>query len=336
MAWRRTGTDVMPEAASSGIRTVGVAGAGLIGAGWAARFLAHGLDVVAYDPDAAAEKRLRSSVDNAWPPMLQLSGQDRLDRGNLSFTSDVEEMVSRADWIQEAAPEREDLKIALFSQLDALALPHVVIASSSSGFLPTRLQSMCSHPDRLLVGHPFNPVYLLPLVEVVPGEHTSADAMQRATSFYESMGMHVLRLKREIDGYLCDRLQEALWREALHLIHKDVATTSEIDDSLVYSAGLRYAFMGPFLTYHLAGGEGGMRHFLDHFDPTEELPWTELRFPEWSEEMSRRLIEGCEEQAEGRSVAEWEVKRDAVLVDIMKVLEKHGIGAGTVAERREP
>ncbi len=323
-------------AASPQIRTVGIAGAGLIGAGWAARFLARGLDVVAYDPDAAAEKRLRSSVDNAWPSMLQLSGRDRLDRGNLSFTPDLEQMAARADWIQEAAPEREELKIALFSQLDAVAPPQVVIASSSSGFLPTRLQLRCSHPDRLLVGHPFNPVYLLPLVEVVPGEHTAPAAMQRATSFYESMGMHVLRLKREIDGYLCDRLQEALWREALHLIHKDVATTSEIDDSLVYSAGLRYAFMGPFLTYHLAGGEGGMRHFLDHFDPTEELPWTDLSFPEWSDDMSRRLIEGCEEQADGRSVAEWEVKRDAVLVDLMKVLEKHGIGAGTVAARRKP
>ena len=309
---------------------MGIAGAGLIGAGWAARALARGLDVVAYDPAPETESRFRASVDNAWPSMLKLMGREQVERGSLRFTSNVEDMARHADWIQEAAPEREDLKIGLLATIDAVASPDVVVASSSSGFLPTRLQSRCAHPERLLVGHPFNPVYLLPLVEIVPGKQTSDEVMRRAAGFYESIGMHVLRLKREIDGYLCDRLQEALWREALHLIHKGVATTSEIDDSLVYSAGLRYAFMGPFLTYHLAGGEGGMRHFLDHFDPTEELPWTDLKFPEWSDEMSRRLIDGCEEQAGGRSVAEWEAKRDEVLVDLMKVLEKHGIGAGTV------
>ncbi len=317
----------------SQVQTVGIAGAGLIGAGWAARALARGLDVVAYDPAPATEERFRASIENAWPSMLKLMDCEHVERGTLSFTQDVEDMAGRADWIQEAAPEREDLKIALFAKIDAVARPDVVIASSSSGFLPTRLQSRCAHAERLLIGHPFNPVYLLPLVEIVPGEQTSDEAMRCAATFYESIGMHVLRLQREIEGYLCDRLQEALWREALHLIDKDVASTSEIDDSLVFSAGLRYAFMGPFLTYHLAGGEGGMRHFLDHFNPTEELPWTELRFPEWSDEMSRRLIEGCEEQAAGRSVAEWEAKRDEVLVDLMKVLEKHGIGAGTLLSR---
>ena len=316
------------------IQTVGIAGAGLIGAGWAARALVRGLDVVAYDPAAETEERFRASVDNAWPSMLKLMGRQRVERGALSFTQSVEDMARSADWIQEAAPERQDLKIELLAKIDAVARPEVVVASSSSGFLPTRLQSGCAHPERLLIGHPFNPVYLLPLVEIVPGEKTSDEVMLRAAAFYESIGMHVLRLKREIDGYLCDRLQEALWREALHLIHKDVATTSEIDDSLVYSAGLRYAFMGPFLTYHLAGGEGGMRHFLAHFDPSEELPWTDLQFPAWSDEMNRRLIEGCEEQAGGRSVAEWEAKRDDVLVDLMKVLEKHGIGAGTVVPGR--
>ena len=311
----------------------GIAGAGLIGAGWAARALAHGLDVVAYDPVPATEQRFRASVENAWPSMLKLMGREQVDRGTLSFTQDVDDMARRADWIQEAAPEREDLKIALLEKIDAVARPDVVVASSSSGFLPTRLQAGCSRPERVLIGHPFNPVYLLPLIEIVPGEQTSDATMLRAASFYESIGMYVLRLKREIDGYLCDRLQEALWREALHLVHKDIATTREIDDSLIFSAGLRYAFMGPFLTFHLAGGEGGMRHFLDHFNPAEELPWTDLRYPEWSDELSRRLIDGCEEQAAGRSVVEWEAKRDRVLVDLMKVLEKHGIGAGTLLSR---
>ncbi len=317
----------------SAVRTVGIVGTGVIGAGWAARFLVRGIDVIAFDPADGAEEALRKKVATAWPSMLRLLGEDHVEAGKLSFTSDVRELAQASDWIQEAAPEREDLKIRLFKELDEVARPDVIIASSSSGYLPSRLQMECRHPGRVIIGHPFNPVYLLPLVEIVPGDKTTDETMERATRFYESAGMHVLRLKKEIDGYICDRLQEALWREALHLIKKDVATTGEIDDSIAYSAGLRWAFMGPFLTFHLAGGEGGMRHFLDQFDPEMDLPWTDLPFPEWSDEMSSRLIEGCEKQAAGRSVSEWEAKRNEVLVDIMHVLEKHGIGAGTVLSR---
>jgi carnitine 3-dehydrogenase len=242
-------------------------------------------------------------------------------------------MASKADFIHEAAPEREDLKIRLFRDIDAVAPPHVVIASSSSGFLPTNLQSECRHPERVVIGHPFNPVYLLPLVELVPGEKTSTEAMDRAAQYFESIGMHVLRLKKEIMGYICDRLQEALWREALHILNKDIGTTGDIDDSIVYSAGMRWAFMGSFLTYHLAGGPGGMRDFIKQFDPTLELDWTDLKFPKWNETLEKRLVEGCEEQAAGRSVAEIEAKRNAVLVDMMKVFQKHQIGAGLVLDR---
>lgn len=315
------------------ITTVGIAGTGLIGAGWAARLLARGIDVIAYDPAPAAEARLSSAIETAWPSMLKLMPKKRAKKGRLSFTTDLEHMARAADFIQEAAPEREELKIHLFNEIDKWAPPDVIIASSSSGFLPSRLQSECSHPERVLIGHPFNPVYILPLVETVAGEKTSAEAMERAGAFYESVGMHVLRLKKEIDGYICDRLQEALWREALHCLDKGVGTTADMDDAITHSAGLRWAFMGSFMTYHLAGGPGGMRDFIKQFDPTLEMPWTELRFPKWSDELTAKLVEGCEAQAEGRSVKEWEAKRDAVLIDLLRVLAKHGLGAGKVLAR---
>lgn len=316
----------------STITTVGVAGTGLIGAGWAARLLFRGFDVIAYDVSPAAEAKLKAQIATAWPSLEALLGKPKRE-GKLSFTADLAEMASEADFIHEAAPEREHLKIRLFREIDAVAAPHVVIASSSSGFLPSNLQSECNHPERVVIGHPFNPVYLLPLVELVPGEKTSAEAMDRAAHYFEAIGMHVLRLKKEIMGYICDRLQEALWREALHILNKDIGTTGDIDDSIVYSAGMRWAFMGSFITYHLAGGPGGMRDFIKQFDPTLELDWTDLKFPKWNETLEKRLVEGCEAQADGRTVAEIEAKRNAVLVDMMKVFQKHQIGAGLVLDR---
>jgi carnitine 3-dehydrogenase len=239
-------------------------------------------------------------------------------------------MCQAADWIQEAAPEREDLKISLYEQIDELAGPSVVIASSSSGFLPTRLQSKCRHPERVIIGHPFYPVYLLPLVEAVAGEKTSPDAMDLADAFYRSIGMFPLRLKKEIDGYICDRLQEAMWREALNVLDLGIGTTEDIDRAIIYSAGLRWSIMGSFLHYHTAGGDGGMRSFMAQFDPSLELPWTDLKFPKWSDELTDKLIGGCEAQAEGRTMGEWETRRNDVLVDIMHVLKKHNIGVGEV------
>ncbi|MGE0212171.1 MAG: 3-hydroxyacyl-CoA dehydrogenase NAD-binding domain-containing protein [Parvibaculaceae bacterium] len=314
------------------IKTIGIAGTGLIGAGWAARCLARGLDVIAYDPFPQAEAKLHAAVDVAWPSIEALIGK-AAKRGKLSFTTDLKHMASSADWVQEAAPEREDLKIRLFREIDAAAKADVIIASSSSGFLPSRMQSECKKPERVIVGHPFNPVYLLPLVETVPGDKTSKDSLARAKVFYESIGMHVLELKKEIDGYICDRLQEALWREALHCLNKEVGTTGDIDDAIVYSAGLRWAFMGSFMTYHLAGGDGGMRDFVKQFDPSLDLPWTDLKFPKWSKGLEDRLVQGCEDQAEGKSVKQWEAKRNAVLVDLLEVLKKHDIGAGKVLNR---
>jgi carnitine 3-dehydrogenase len=318
-----------------GVTTVGIAGTGLIGAGWAARLLIRGFDIIAYDVSPAAEAKLNAAIKAAWPSMRKLLPKDSLKRGKLIFTTKLEEMAKRADFVHEAAPEREGLKIKLLRDIDALAPADVIIASSSSGFLPSRLQSQCQRPERVIIGHPFNPVYLLPLVEIVPGDRTSNEAMDRASTYFEGIGMQVLRLKREIEGYICDRLQEALWREALNILDKDIGTTGDIDDSIVYSAGMRWAFMGSFLTYHLAGGPGGMRDFIKQFDPTLELPWTALKYPKWNAALERRLVDGCETQAEARSVAEMETKRDQVLVDMMHLFKKHKVGAGLVLAREQ-
>ncbi len=316
----------------SRIKIIGIAGTGLIGAGWAARALIRGIDVIAFDVSPTAEAKLKAQIKTAWPSMEKLLGKPK-KRGKLAFTTDLAAMASKAQFIHEAAPERKDLKIKLFKDVDAIANPTVIIASSSSGFLPTDLQSECRHPERVIIGHPFNPVYLLPLVETVPGKLTSDDVMDRAGVYFESIGMQVLRLKKEIDGYICDRLQEALWREALHILDKDIGTTGDIDDSIVYSAGMRWAFMGSFMTYHVGGGPGGMRDFIKQFDPTLALPWTDLKFPKWNDALEKRLIEGTDAQAAGRSVAKIEAQRNAILVDMMKLFKKHKIGTGLVLAR---
>lgn len=312
----------------SAVKTLGIAGSGVIGAGWAARAMARGINVLAYDPFPQSEQAMREKIQRAWPSMIKLMEATPADPGSLTFTTDLKEMCQSVDWIQEAAPEREDLKISLYQQMDQHAGPEVTIASSSSGFLPTRLQSKCSHPERVIIGHPFYPVYLLPLVETVAGEKTAPATMDRADRFYRSIGMYPLRLKREIDGYICDRLQEAMWREALNILDLGIGTTGDIDRAITYSAGLRWSIMGSFLHYHTAGGEGGMRSFMAQFDPSLELPWTDLKFPEWSDELTDKLIGGCEAQADGRTIGEWENKRNDVLVDIMHVLKKHNIGVG--------
>ena len=317
------------------VKTIGIAGTGLIGAGWAARAMIRGINVIAYEVSPAAEEKLKAQIKTAWPSMEKLLGKPK-KKGKLSFTTDLAQMASKAEFIHEAAPEREALKIKLFKDIDAIAKPDVVISSSSSGFLPSKLQSECArHPERVIIGHPFNPVYLLPLVEIVPGAKTGDAAMAKAKVYFESIGMQVLRLKKEIDGYICDRLQEALWREALHILDKDIATTGDIDDSIVYSAGMRWAFMGSFLTYHVGGGPGGMRDFMKQFDPTLELPWTDLKFPKWNDALEKRLIDGTDAQAAGRTVAQIEAKRNAILVDMMKLFKKHKIGSGLVLEREE-
>ena len=316
-------------------RTIGLAGTGVIGSGWAVRALARAHDVIAWDPADGAERRLRAAIERAWPSATRLglfpgAGPDRL-----RWVDSPEEVAADADWVQESAPENEPVKRSLLHRLDAAAKPSTVIASSSSGMLPSRLADGLGHPERLLIGHPFNPVYLLPLVEVVPGEATGTEAIAAAMAHYDDLVMHPLLVRNEVEGYLSDRLQEALWRENLHLVNDGVATTAELDDSIVYGPGLRWAAMGTNLTFHLAGGEGGMRHMLGQFGPALKLPWTRLKAPELTEDLVEAMASGCEDQAAGRSIAELERQRDDCLLAVMRALRPTGIGAGRLVAERE-
>ena len=316
-------------------RTIGVVGTGVIGAGWAIRALARGHAVVAWDPAPGAEERLRATVDRAWPSATRLGLFPGADRRPLAWAAAADDLAGRVDWIQESAPEDEDVKRPLLQALARAAGPEVVIASSSSGLLPTRLQEGCRHPERVLIGHPFNPVYLLPLVEVVAGRQTSTEAVNAALTHYDDLVMHPLVVRTEIEGYLSDRLQEALWREILHLVNDGVATTRELDEAVHYGPGLRWAGMGTNLTFHLAGGEGGMRHMLGQFGPALKLPWTKLEAPDLTEDLIELMAAGCEEQAEGRSMAELERLRDDYLVNVMRSLRPLGLGAGRLVAERE-
>jgi carnitine 3-dehydrogenase len=318
------------------VKTFGIVGTGVIGSGWASRALALGWDVVAWDPAPGAEARVRVAVSRAWPSLARLgmSADASLDR--LRFVATLDELGGACDFIQENAPENLELKQSLHAQLSAVTPAHVVIGSSTSGLLPTDMQRDMVAPERLVVGHPFNPVYLLPLVEVVGGKQTSADSIAKAMDVYRSLGMHALHVRNEIEGFLTDRLQEALWREILHIVNDGVATTDELDQSIVYGPGLRWAAMGTNLIYHLAGGEAGMRHMLEQFGPALELPWTKLVAPKLNDTLIDRMVEGTQAQADGRSIAELEAMRDEYLIDVMEALERRGLSAGlTLRHHRE-
>jgi carnitine 3-dehydrogenase len=316
---------------SDAIRTIGLVGTGVIGAGWAARCLARGLDVVAWDPAPDAEATLRAKVENAWPALTRQGLADGASQDRLRFVAVCEHAVRDADFIQESAPEVEALKRRLLAQVDAAARPDVVIASSSSGLLPTEFQTDCARPGRVVVGHPFNPVYLLPLVEVLGGAATEPVSLDTASAFYRRIGMRPLRVRTEIPGYISDRLQEALWREILHMVAEGVATTDELDDAIRFGPGLRWSFFGTCMIFHMAGGDAGMRHMLEQFGPALKLPWTKLEAPELTNELIDRMVEGTLKQAAGRSVAELERFRDDALISIQETIAsvkaRHGMGA---------
>jgi carnitine 3-dehydrogenase len=244
-------------------------------------------------------------------------------------------MARQVDFIQENIPEQLELKQRVLAEVSRNAAPDVLIASSTSGLTPTDLQRDMQAPERFLVGHPFNPVYLLPLVELVGGQRTSSQALDAAADFYRYIGMHALKVRHEVPGHLTDRLQEALWREILHMVNDGVATTGELDDAITYGPGLRWAAMGTNLIYHLAGGESGMRHMLRQFGPCLKWPWTRLEAPELSEQLIDRMVEGTQAQADGRSIRELERLRDDYLVAIQQVLRQFNIGAGATLRALE-
>ncbi|HSH41443.1 MAG TPA: L-carnitine dehydrogenase, partial [Arenicellales bacterium] len=301
------------------------------GSGWVARALARGLDVVAWDPAPGAEAQLRANVENAWPALERVGLQPDASLSRLRFVDSVGECAEAADFIQESAPEREDLKRALHAQISEAAKPETLIASSTSGLLPSDFYADAVSPERCLVGHPFNPVYLLPLVEVVGGERTAPEAIDAAARIYESLEMRPLKVRREVPGFIADRLMEALWREALHLVNEGVATTGEIDDAVRFGAGVRWSFMGTFMTYTLAGGEAGMRHFMEQFGPALELPWTKLKAPQLTDKLIDDVVEGTAAQQGARSIKELESYRDDAIIGVLEAIReakaRHGMDA---------
>ena len=310
------------------IRRVALIGAGVIGAGWAARFAVNGIDVRVHDSDPRAPERVDEVLEDAKRAYARLTLAPALRPGRIEFAADIAEAVAGADFVQESAPEREELKRALLAAASRAAPPEAVIASSTSGLLPSRLQADCVAPERILVGHPFNPVYLLPLVEVVGGKATLPESAERAAAVYRSVGMHPLMLDAEIDAFIADRLLEAVWREALHLVNDGVATAEQIDDAITFGPGLRWSVMGTFLSYRLAGGEAGMSHFLEQFGPTLELPWTHLEGPELTGELVARIAAQSDAQAGGRTIRELVRLRDDCLVSVIQGLRVHEHGAG--------
>ena len=233
--------------------------------------------------------------------------------------------MAGADLVQENAPENGPVKRRVLAEVDRAARPDVVIASSTSGFAMTMLQADCEHPERCVVGHPFNPPYLIPVVEVVGGARTDPAAVDWLARFYAGTGKRPLRLSQELPGFVGNRLQEALWREALHMVAAGEATVEEIDASIAFGPGLRWALMGPCLTFHLAGGGGGMAHMLDHFGAALEEPWTRLQAPPLTPELRDRMIEGCLREADGRSVAELERLRDGFLAELLELVERYAV-----------
>ncbi|WP_407270508.1 L-carnitine dehydrogenase [Radiobacillus sp. PE A8.2] len=305
------------------IKKLAVVGTGVIGNGWIARFLAQGYEVIAFDPAEGAEERTRQTVEHAWPSLEKLGLADQASPNHLTFVPTLEEAVADADLIQENVPERESLKKSVLASIDQHAKPEAIIASSTSGIMPSTLQEGLQHPGRMIVAHPFNPVYILPLVELVGGSLTDSSVIDRASEFFKSINMKPLVIHKEVEGHLADRLMEALWREALHLVNDGVATTEEVDAAIIYGAGLRWAQMGPFLTFHLAGGDQGMRHMLEQFGPALKLPWTKLQAPELTDELKEKIIEGCESHAGDVSITELEQKRNEFLVKLLDLVDEY-------------
>ena len=300
------------------ITRVATVGTGVIGASWTSFFLARGLDVVASDPDPGAEDRLRADVEAHWPALARLGLSDGASPDRLRFTADVEDAVADAQFVQESGPEREEVKQPLFAALDAAAAPDVVLASSSSGLLPTTIQEACErHPERVLVGHPFHPAHLVPLVEVVGGERTGEAAIERATAFYEHAGKRPIRVRAELPGHLANRLQAALWREAYSLVDRGVATVADIDTAIAHGPGLRWALLGPFVLQHLSGGPAGLAHTLEHLGPPMVDWWRAMETPDLTPELTAAAVAGVDEELARVDQDAMVAERDALLIDLL-------------------
>tara|TARA_B110000003_G_C16614778_1_gene520892 strand:+ start:141 stop:1085 length:945 start_codon:yes stop_codon:yes gene_type:complete len=304
------------------INKIAVIGTGVIGTGWIIRMLAHNKKVTAFDLNIKQKAILFKEVKRSLPFVNKLFKKKSINLKNLSFKTSLTETLKDVDFIQECVTENYNLKTKLMSNIDKYSKPNSIIASSSSGLLPSIIFSKCKNPHRGIVGHPFNPVYMLPAVEIVPGKKTSKIILRKANNFYRSISMNPITVKKELPGYLADRLQEALWREGLHIINEGYATTKDLDRVIEDGPGLRWSLMGTFLTFHLAGGKSGMKHMLEQFGPALKLPWTKLKAPGLSNKLIKRLVEGTKKQSKGKSVEKISNIRDKYLLDLLLMRKK--------------
>jgi len=306
------------------VRRIAIVGTGVIGASWAAEFLARGFDVVATDPAPNAEANLRKYIDAAWPALTTMGLSKKASRERLSFTTDMKKALSDSDLVQENGPERPDFKIKLFADMDAATSTDSIIASSSSGITMSVMQSACQHPERCVVGHPFNPPHLIPLVEVVGGSKTSPETIRRALDFYASIGKKPIHLRKEVVGHVANRLQAALYREIVYLIEQGVLDVPDSDTAVCWGPGLRWGVMGPNLLFHLGGGEGGIHHFMEHLAGPMASWWKDLgTLTELSPQTKQTIIEGVAQEAAGQSVDQLAEIRDEVLLGLLQLRAKY-------------
>ena len=305
---------------SKDINRVAIIGTGVIGASWAALFLARGLHVVATDIAPDAGPKLEAFIDAAWPALERLGLAPGASRSRLQFTADLDEAVTGSDFVQENGPERLDFKKNLYKHLDAILAPGTVIASSSSGLTMSEIQSACErHPERCVIGHPFNPPHLIPLVEIVGGAKTSEETIERATAFYRGLGKRTVRLHKEVPGHVANRLQAALYREIVYLISEGVVSVADADTAVCWGPGLRWGGMGPSLLFHLGGGDGGIEHFFDQFTGPLTAWWHVLGTPELTPEVRATIIRGVHEQTKNRSVQDLAAHRDEILLGLLSL-----------------
>src|SRR5712671_2502747 len=313
------------------IHRIAIVGTGVIGASWAAKYLARGFDVVATDPAPNAEANLRKYVDEAWGQLEAIGLSPGAARDRLTFTPDMKAALAGADLVQENAPERPEFKIKLFADMDDATPADSLIASSSSGITPSVMQSKCKRPERVLVGHPFNPPHIIPLVEVVGGAKTAPEAIKQALTFYASIGKKPIQLRKELPGHVANRLQAALYREMLYLIEQDVLSVEEADAAVSYGPGLRWGVMGQSLQWHVGGGAGGIKHFMEQLmDPLAAMMQT-LGNPEVTPALKQTIVDGVVREAAGRSVDELAREENEVIIGLLRLRAKGA--AANLAEK---
>ncbi|AJA07159.1 MULTISPECIES: 3-hydroxyacyl-CoA dehydrogenase NAD-binding domain-containing protein [Sphingomonadales] len=298
---------------------IGIVGCGVIGASWAAYYLARGFDVGATDPAPGAEQKLRELVAQYWPALIKIGLAPGASMNRLTFDPDPAKALSGAGFVQENGPERVDIKRILLAEISAAVADDVIIATSSSGILISEIQGGASHPERVVLGHPFNPPHLIPLVEVVGGNDTTPEVIERTLAFYRDIGKKPIHIRREVKGHVANRLQAALWREAFYLVDQGIASVSDVDTAIAHGPGLRWALLGPFLNLHLSGGSGGIGHVIDHLGPPIQTWWHDLGDLSFTPQVRAQAVAGVEEELSGHTLSALQDERDEVLIRLLSL-----------------